>query len=116
MVSLLVACFHLPAVHGPGCERLLQADHRAAAVVAAAADALVAEAADPERRASFLVGRAVPLRLVHQPTARLADELRPEDRRDVALVQLHREVPGCRTAWVRYDPAAEFVLPHPARD
>jgi len=96
VASLLVVCFHLPAVHGPGCDRLLQARHLAAA--AAAADAVVAEAADRERRASFLVGRAVPLRLLHQATAGPADELRPEDRRDVAPVQLHREVPACRTA------------------
>ena len=41
---LVASCFHLPAARAPGCDRLRQARHLAAA--AAAAGAVVAEAAD----------------------------------------------------------------------
>jgi len=55
---------HLPAVLVPALDRLRQARHRAAA--AGAAGAVVAEAADHERSAFFLFGRAPHPWLRHQ--------------------------------------------------
>ena len=52
---LVASCFRLPAVRGPGRDQLRQARHLPAA--AAAAGAAVAEAAERERPAFFLVGR-----------------------------------------------------------
>ena len=54
---LVVSSVHLPAVLGLGRDRLQQARHHAAA--AAAAGAVVAVAAERERPAFFLVGRAL---------------------------------------------------------
>src|SRR5262245_26017951 len=68
---LVASCFHLPAARDPGHDRLRQARHLAAA--AAAAGAVVAEAADRKRPAFFLFGRAPHPPVLHRPEARTAD-------------------------------------------
>ena len=94
---LVASCFHLPAARGPGRDRLRQARHLAAA--AAAAGAVAAEAADHERPAFFLVGRALHPHVLHQPEAAyLLTKSRRLHRRQVARVQLRPEAAACRTA------------------
>ena len=67
VLVLVLFVSHLPAVRVPGLDRLRQARHLAAA--AAAAGAVVAEAADHERSAFFLFGRAPHPWLRHQEAA-----------------------------------------------
>lgn len=58
---LVVSSLHLPAARGPGRDRLRQARHPAAVAAAAGAGAVAVagEAAERERPAFFLVGRAL---------------------------------------------------------
>ena len=94
---VVVFSAHLPAAAVPGCAQLRQ-PHRlsVAAVVADAAPAVVAVSvadvragvADPERRAFFLVQRALrPLVLLRRLEARPADEVLP-DLREIRPVPL----------------------------
>jgi hypothetical protein len=97
---VVVFSARLPAAAVPGCAQLRQ-PHRLFAVAAVVADAAVAPAAvavsvadvraavaDPERRAFFLVERAVrPLVLLRRLEARPADEVLP-DLREIRPVPL----------------------------
>jgi hypothetical protein len=90
---VVVFSVRLPAAAVPGCAQLRQ-PHRLFAVAAVVADAAVAPAvvavsvadvraavADPERRAFFLVQRALhPLVLLRRVEARPVDELLPDLR------------------------------------
>ena len=93
---LVVSSFHLPAARVPGRDRLrparrLVAVAAVAAVVAVAAGAGArAPAAERERPAFFLVGRALRPQILHQTEARPADEIRTVDLRHVARVQLRQ--------------------------
>ena len=83
---LVASCFHLPAAHDPGHDRLRQARHLAAA--AAVAGAVVAEAADRKRPAFFLFGRAPHPPVLHRPEARTADGIQVVRLPEVGLAQL----------------------------
>jgi hypothetical protein len=63
---LVVSSFHLPAARVPGRDRLRQARRLVAAAVAAGARAAAAER---ERPAFFLVGRALHPQVFHQAEA-----------------------------------------------
>ena len=80
---LVVSSVHLPAARVPGRDRLTQARRLVAAVAGARA-----AAAERERPAFFLVGRALHPRVRYQTEACPADEIRRVDRRHVARVQL----------------------------
>ena len=113
VLVFLLFVFHLPAARGPGLGRPGQARH-----LAAAAGAVVAEAADHKRSAFFLFGCA-PHPVRHREAGGSVAELPLAHRFHVADVQLRPEVPACRTADVqvlRRYPAAKSVLPHHARD
>jgi len=83
---LVASCFHLPAAHDPGHDRLRQARHLAAA--AAVAGAVVAEAADRKRPAFFLFGRAPHPPVLHRPEARPAGGVLVVRLPEVGLAQL----------------------------
>ena len=112
---LLVASFHLPVVRGPGRDRLRQARHLVAAVVAVVA----AEAADREQPGFFLVGRALHPHFLHQPEAGSAAGPQMGHGFHAADVRLRPEVAACRTADAqvhRRYPAAKSVLLRHAPD
>ena len=111
---LVVSSVRLPVERALGRARVRQARPPAAAAVAAGA--VAAEVAEPERPVSFRVGRVLHPRLLHQPRAGPADEIRTADRREAAPVQLPPEVPACRTVYVHRDPVAESALLHPPAD
>ena len=73
---LVASCFRLPAGHVPGRDRLNRARRLVVAVAVAGTGARMA-AAEHERPAFSLVGRALhPLVLLHHLEARPADEVR----------------------------------------
>lgn len=110
MAFPLVPSFHPPAVR----DRLRREWHLVAA--AAGVGAVVAEAADRERTAFFLVGRALRRHFLHQPEALPADEIQMAHRFHAADVQLRPKAPACRTVCVHRDLAAKSALAHRARD
>ena len=110
----MVPSFHPPAVRGVGRDPLRQERHLVAA--AAGVGAVVAEAADLERTAFFLVGRALRRHFLHQPEALPADEIQMEHRFHAADVQLRPKAPACRSVCVHLALAAKSVFAHPARD
>jgi hypothetical protein len=84
---LVVFAAHLAAAAVPGRGQLPQARHLVAAA-AAAAGAVVAEAADPEHPAFCLVERALHPPVLHRPEARPADAIRQAAPREVGRAQL----------------------------
>ena len=84
---MVVFAAHLAAAAVPGRGQLPEGRHLVAAA-AAAADAVVAEAADHEHPAFFLVGRALHPPVLHRPEARPVDAIRQGDLREVGRAQL----------------------------
>ena len=84
---LVVFAAHLAAAPVPGRGQLPQARHLVAAA-AAAAGAVVAEAADHEHPAFCLVERALHPPVLHRPEARPADAIRQAALREVGRAQL----------------------------
>jgi len=109
---LVVSAFHLPVALVPGHDRLRQALRLVAAAAAAAVVAVVAEAADQERPASSLVGRALHPLALHHLGALSADAILVVHLREVGPAQLHPSAPACQTVLVDPDPAVDFVEAH----
>ena len=124
----LLFVFHLPAARVPGRDRLRQARHPVAAAVAVAA----AGAAALLRLLVLLWRRRLSVSALHSFSlgARLIRSSATRRRRDLLMKSGWRtgstlpcsaapEATACRTADAQVlprDPAAESVLPHPARD